>query len=1296
MKRLAKATWLTFAAVMISTALTVSVVRLLMPWMDNFRDELQVYLGNTFKTKVSLTSIKRRIYNYNPAIAVAGIRVYQQDQPGKTAVEIDTAILQLDTLASIRTLSPVFDSIAVDGAQLKLTFNNGQWGVAGFPQASTAAAANQPTAVSERNLKELTDVLNNQESIHFRDVYLQVANDKGDRAGLMVEHLRVGGTRANRHLSGRLVTDGGDDLSLNLAAEGPLLRWPDIRLSGHLKAEQINIKPWLPLFEGIAQKHFGIKLNQLRVAAEVQAEWNKGQWQVSSDLKAPMLDLDWQNRTLPPLTDFSTRLFAKGDQQDWQAWLQDWQFIFGGIPYPRSQFYFSSRHEPESQLTVATDSISLQPLKQMLDTVALPGITDKLLRVLNPRGELEQVVLRFYPEREKFDFDLAAILDEVAVDSWEGAPSGEHISGRLRMTAWEGLLDLESKDFVLGLDNVFDEDWTYEQVSGRLYWRITDDVYRLRTDRMHFVAKEGDLNARFRLDVPLDSEPVTMGLEVGITNGDARYAEKYLPVKIGMDEDLVRWLKTSIHGAVINDGAFIWNGPLDVTDAPNDVTWGLYFNIENGELMYSPDWPELKDIKGLVLVDQDAVNVSASRARLYDSRVVSLKASVPDLETADPLVLDVKAGLVSTGKDGLKLLRETPIAEAIHNAADNWSLGGDLDIQLSLGIPLKEGLDDKIDVAVTTDNGSFALTSPDVSLKNVAGQFHYTTEKGLYTQGLQALLYDKLVKLDIQTDVTSDTVRLGLEGTANVAAIQSSLGQDLSPWIRGQTTYRADLVIPDKGGITLDVTSELKGVTIPLPAPLGKAEKRARKLQVSATLPDKGAVTVRTTLGGELTSLLKLDGQTLKSGVVYFGKGKPRLPETGLQVAGGLKTLDLSPWQRWWQGYSQSSTQKKNTGSGPAADGLTVGGLALSVSDFSIQQLKVDDYVLDDTRFSVLSDPRGTHIRLTSPMAKGTLTVPNQDTPLVLDVEKLVLPESLLAQEEEPKPEQLEKDPLADVNPKTIPVMDIDIQDVRIGEREFGKVSLQTRKTDTGIVLQELNGALGGLGLHGSLAWNLVDGKPDTHYKGHISTGDLKRVLASWGYPDRITTRKAVFAADVAWPGSPAAFMSKSLKGRVGIDIKDGRFLSSDAASGVLRIFGILNLDSITRRLKLDFSDLFKSGVTFDRIKGVMNFNEGLITFAEPIEVSGPSSNFKLGGVIDLQKQNLNLELVVTLPVTENLPLVSLLLGQPQIAGAIYLFDKIWGKKVEQLASVRYEIKGPFADPDVKLDKLFSNKVKKD
>lgn len=1295
MKRSAKATWLVFAAGMIFTALAVSAVRLLMPWMSHFQNEIQAYLGNAFKAKVTLTSISGRIYNYNPAIAVTGIRVYQPDHPDQTAVEIDTAILQLDTLTSIRTLSPVYDSIVVDGARLKLTFNNGQWRVAGFPRAGNASA-HQPTAISEPDFGKLVDVLNSQESIHFHEVYLQIANDEEACAGLMVKYLRVGGARANRHLSGYLVTDDGDDLSLNLTAEGPLLRWPDIRLSGHLKVGQITVKPWLALFGGIVRQHPDIRLNQLRVAAEVQAEWNQGQWQISSDLKVPMLNLDWQQHTLPSLTDFSTRLFARGDQRDWQVWLQDWQFVLDGITGPRSQFYLAFRHEPELQLTVATDSIALQPLKQMLDAVPLPGIIDRLFRVLNPRGELEQVVLRFYPQRERFDFDLAAVLNEVAVDSWHGAPSGEHVSGKLRMTAREGQLELDSRNFVLGLDHVFGQNWTYEQVSGQLYWRLTDEVYRLRTDHMHFVAGEGDLNARLRLDVPLDGEPVTMGLEVSITDGDASYVEKYLPVRIGMDEGLMSWLKTSIHGAVIHEGAFIWNGPLGRNDVPGDVTWGLYFDIENGELEYSPDWPALREIEGLVLIDQDAVNVLASRACLYDSQVVSLKASVPDLATANPLVLEVQADLASTGKDGLRLLRETPIAGVIYNAADNWVLDGDLDIRLGLGIPLRAGVENEIDVTVTTGNGSFALMSPEVSFRHLAGRFHYTTEKGLYSRGLQALLYDRLVTLDIQTDVKSDIVRLSLEGTADVAAIQSSLGQDWSPWIRGQTDYRAEMAIRNKNNITLDVTSDLKGIAIPLPAPLGKTEKGARKLKVTATLPEKGAVTVRTALEGDITSLLRLNGQIPQSCVVYFGKEKPRLPETGFQIEGSLKTLDLFPWQTWWQGYSQTSGQEKTTDRGANAAELTVAGLKISVSNFFIQQLKMSDYVLDDTRFNVLSDPRGIHIRLTSPTARGTLTVPpDRAAPLILDVEKLVLPESLLVLNEEPESGQPVKDPLAGIDPKTIPAMDTTVRDVRIGEREFGKVSFQTRKTGTGMVLQELDGVLGGLALHGSLAWDLAHKKADAHYKGYISTGDLKRVLASWGYPDRITTRKAAFAVDVTWPGSPTAIMAKSLKGQVGIDIKDGRFLSTDAASGVLRVFGILNLDSITRRLKLDFSDLFKSGVTLDRIKGVVHFNEGLISFAGPLEGSGPSSSFKLGGVIDLLRKNLNLELVVTLPVTENLPLVSLLLGQPHLAGAIYLFDKFWGKKVERLASVRYEIKGPLADPDVKLDKLFSNRVKK-
>ena len=74
----------------------------------------------------------------------------------------------------------------------------------------------------------------------------------------------------------------------------------------------------------------------------------------------------------------------------------------------------------------------------------------------------------------------------------------------------------------------------------------------------------------------------------------------------------------------------------------------------------------------------------------------------------------------------------------------------------------------------------------------------------------------------------------------------------------------------------------------------------------------------------------------------------------------------------------------------------------------------------------------------------------------------------------------------------------------------------------------------------------------------------------------------------------------------------------------------------------------------------------------------------------------LDLSLIVILPLTSNLPILSVLLGtSPQIAGIIYVADKLVGKKVAQLAGIRYRLHGSFEKPSMTLDKLFSNQPKK-
>ena len=97
------------------------------------------------------------------------------------------------------------------------------------------------------------------------------------------------------------------------------------------------------------------------------------------------------------------------------------------------------------------------------------------------------------------------------------------------------------------------------------------------------------------------------------------------------------------------------------------------------------------------------------------------------------------------------------------------------------------------------------------------------------------------------------------------------------------------------------------------------------------------------------------------------------------------------------------------------------------------------------------------------------------------------------------------------------------------------------------------------------------------------------------------------------------------------------------------------------------FSDLVTSGIAFDNIKGHFAFDKGVIKLDKPLVINGPSSDFTLDGVINFPEKMINAGLIVTLPVTQNLPIIGLLIGQPAIAGAIYLFDKLVGKKTDKI-----------------------------
>ena len=129
--------------------------------------------------------------------------------------------------------------------------------------------------------------------------------------------------------------------------------------------------------------------------------------------------------------------------------------------------------------------------------------------------------------------------------------------------------------------------------------------------------------------------------------------------------------------------------------------------------------------------------------------------------------------------------------------------------------------------------------------------------------------------------------------------------------------------------------------------------------------------------------------------------------------------------------------------------------------------------------------------------------------------------------------------------------------------------------------------------------------------------------------------------------------------------------------------------------MSLDFSDLYSSGISFDDLTGAVRFNRGVVTFDKPVVIRGPSSTIRLNGTVDANKEELDLTMSVTLPVTSNLPVLSVLLGTaPPLAGVIYIADKLVGDQVNKLASIYYTIKGSFDEPVIALDENFARRAK--
>ena len=159
-----------------------------------------------------------------------------------------------------------------------------------------------------------------------------------------------------------------------------------------------------------------------------------------------------------------------------------------------------------------------------------------------------------------------------------------------------------------------------------------------------------------------------------------------------------------------------------------------------------------------------------------------------------------------------------------------------------------------------------------------------------------------------------------------------------------------------------------------------------------------------------------------------------------------------------------------------------------------------------------------------------------------------------------------------------------------------------------------------------------------------------------------------------------------------GLTIKNSENL--ETANNLLRLVNIFNItDSFEKVTNLDFRKLYKRGFNADSVSGVFRITNENLEIKKPIVVKSGSSQFSWTGKISRDKKgnldNLNLEVIMTLPLREYLPAYALVLGGPITAGVVYIAGKAFERNLDKVSSGKWIIEGNISEPKIEFDGWF-------
>ncbi|TDQ44351.1 uncharacterized protein (TIGR02099 family) [Tepidicella xavieri] len=1071
---------------------------------------------------------------------------------------------------------------------------------------------------------------------------------------------------------------------------------------------------------------FGVELLQGRGGARLWLDWQRGSVpQIVTDLALGQVMLQWDGAQGPlAVADLRTRLELQRLGAMSRLSTRGLTFLTGeGVRWPGGDIRYQQVQDGTGALTsfeLAGERLELAALAQLARHLPLPAEASGWLARTAPQGLADAFRLEWHAaagaraatwKAEGRLRGLGVQAEPAADPQALGRPGVAGADVVFQATPAGGRADVALNGGHLEFPGVFEAPrLTFDRLAAGIRWTVDGDRIDVEIARLQVANAdvEADIRLRWHTADPATSPaqsrfPGVLDLEARLLRADGARVYRYLPQDI--PATVRRYLQTAIREGRATDGRFrvrgdLWHFPFD---APGTGAFEVTARLHDVLFDYAPayllppaslGWPGLRVEQARLQIDRTRLVIDDARAVAQawpGLRVVEARAEIPDFSAEQPR-LDVRGLIRAPAQEALAFVERSAVRGMTAGALSAARGSGAVELALELAMPLE-------DVDATRVRGQVRLTGNDLQitpetprLQGVQATVQFS-ESGFEVASATARVLGGPVRFSGRMLEEGGRTRVVFRGQGQVTA--EALGrQDHWPWLAplgrlasGQTGYEIELGV-DALGTALRIESGLQGMALDLPPPFDKAAGVVLPLRLSLQPLDSPSPTVprdelRVELGAGQRPLLSLRyqredvaGRTrVLRGALAVRSERPALPAQGVRAQIDLDRFDAAAWERVLDG----------------ASGLPGGdeGLAYWPSQFSLTAQRIEhagrvfqNVVAGGTRerdrwrFSVEADELSGYVEYqpNAPQVPGQLF-------------------ARLARLDLSRQGATEVENLLQAQPEAIPAIDLVVERFRMGGRDLGRLEIQAINRQAVLAARErvrewrlhtLNLAVPEARLRASGNWAASAGDPTgprrTALRIELDIDDAGLLLSRFGMPDVVRGGKGRIEGHIGWMGSPLSFHAPSLGGGLAIDLERGQFLRADP--GIAKLLGVLSLQSLPRRLALDFRDVFSEGFAFDFVRGNARITEG-VAHTNNLQMKGVSAAVLMEGQADIVRETQDLTAVVIPELNAGTASLVATVISPVTGLGTFLAQFLLRQPLQEAATRQFRITGSWSDPQV-------------